>query len=184
MSPSELAAKCVSSGFIPEGMEGQAAKAFAQAFEEKGVDKVESKILARMNRSPIRSMRILMAILDEIPDVPAEERNPHPTEPKPPTIAEEIAAEKKDLKEAIELNALIGSLYGKEPKPFTKPNHPRFDRHPSIFDATPYKDMPKDVQDLYKANTFMAVLEEAKNANTSMHEICRRKGLIYDLLLQ
>lgn len=113
------------------------------------------------------------------PPTPSEE----PAKQDNPTIGEEMESEKADyekiLRENEELARIWKRLYPDETTSvkFTEPNDPRFDEHPSVFDG-PYLDHPE-----YKANTYISVKREAASEGTSMHEICRRKGLIYEALI-
>lgn len=112
-----------------------------------------------------------------------------PTKPEGPanqtdqTIGEETESEKADyeqiLRENEELTRIWKKLFPDESAKagFTKPNDPRFDEHPSAFDG-PYLDHPE-----YRENTYISVKREAMAEGTSMHEICRRKGLIYEALI-
>lgn len=99
------------------------------------------------------------------------------------TIGEERESEKADyeriLRENEELTRIWKRLYPDETPSvkFTEPNDPRFDERPSAFDG-PYLDHPE-----YRENTYISVKREADAEGTSMHEICRRKGLIYDALI-
>lgn len=171
-SPSELVAQCIVSGFLPEYLEAEASLAFAQAYEKKGEEKVIEKISERMARSPIRSMKLLNMVLSDIPDKPKEE--PAKAEDdRPKSISDEVAEEELDFREQTLRMKEMPEVYGT----WTKPNDPRFDQHPSIFDG-PYKGHEE-----YKANTYIAVRKEAYDEGTSMHEICRRKGLEYDRLI-
>ena len=171
-SPSDLARRCVASGFIPEHMGNDAARAFAKAYETKGEEEVVGKISARAKRSPIRSIGILNAILDEIPDRP-----PAQPMPKPPTQEEEWDMEEKDRNEALELEKQLAEALGTEPRPMLEPNDPSFDRHPSVFDG------PYQGHEEYKKHTFASVYRESRETHVSMHEICRRLGLRYEFLL-
>lgn len=119
------------------------------------------------------------------------ERKP-PEPPTPPegparqadsTIGEERESEKADYERILLENSELTKIY-KELFPnetygfkFTEPNDPRFDEHPSVFDG-PYLDHPE-----YKANTYISVKREADAEGTSMHEMCRRKDLIYEALI-
>ena len=181
MTHSELAKWCVDTGFLPRSLESQASQAIAQAYAKKGESETEEAVKARASRGRIYTMRVFEMALSDIPDKAPE--TPKAEEPKPLTIAEEIEIEKKDFYDLLECNEAVGRACGGEPRPFRRPNDPAFEGHPSIFDATPYREMDPETQALYKANTFLAVLDEAKNRGTSMHELCRQRGLKYELLL-
>lgn len=113
------------------------------------------------------------------PPTPSED----PVKQAGSTIEEERESEKADyeriLLEISELNKIWKELFPDETHraKFTEPNDPRFDEHPSVFDG-PYLDHPE-----YKANTYISVKREAMAEGTSMHEICRRKDLIYEALI-
>lgn len=113
------------------------------------------------------------------PPTPSEE----PENQADPTIGEEMESEKADyeriLLENSEMNKIYKELFPDETYSFkfTEPNDPRFDERPSAFDG-PYLDHPE-----YKANTYISVKREAEAEGTSMHEICRRKNLIYEALI-
>lgn len=187
MTPNELSAKCVASGFIPESIQKQASLALSDAYKKKGQYAVEEKILRRMEKSPIRSVYVLHMILDEIPDEePYEE--PAKKEAKadleiPLTIEQEISMEKADLKTHEELLAMLNKLGGPRKADFRVPNDPAFDESPSIFDCEPYRSFDEDMKAEYKRNVFMKVMSDAVAKKTSMHEICRERGLDYGLLL-
>lgn len=171
-SPSDLARRCVASGFIPEYMGNDAARAFAKAYETKGEEEVVEKISARAKRSPIRSMSILNAILDEIPDRPLAQPMP-----KPPTQEEEWDMEERDREETLKSFRAIAEAFGEKPREMCEPNDPSFDRHPSVFDG-PYRGHEE-----YKNHTFASVYRESRETHVTMHEICRRLGLKYEFLL-
>lgn len=113
------------------------------------------------------------------PPTPSEE----PANQAAPTIGEERESERADyeqiLRENEEMTRIWRKLFPDESAKagFTEPNDPRFDEHPSAFDG-PYLDHPE-----YKANTYISVKREAEAEGTSMHEICRRKNLIYEALI-
>lgn len=99
-----------------------------------------------------------------------------PEEEKPKTIAEEIAAEAKDMEEMAKMCGLIAQ--GGQPRPPTEPNAPRLFQKPSILET-----FPESLRGIYAANTYIAVKREADAQHTSMHEICRRKNLNYGHLI-
>lgn len=171
MNSSELAAKCVMAGFIPERLEADAAKAFAKAFEAKGEEEVIEKLTSRMVRTPIYSMSALNMVLAGIPNKPREE--PKPASPAK-SISDEIAEEEKHFQDYERMKSENPDMFRSE---WTEPNDPRFDEPQSIFDG-PYRGHEE-----YKANTFISVRREATAEGTSMHEICRRKGLRYEALI-
>lgn len=113
------------------------------------------------------------------PPTPPEE----PARQAAPTIGEERESEKADyeriLLEISELNKIWKELFPDETHraKFTEPNDPRLDERPSAFDG-PYLDHPE-----YRENTYISVKREAMAEGTSMHEICRRKNLIYEALI-
>ena len=89
-------------------------------------------------------------------------------------IAKEIIEEEKDIEDEIKFRKAYPELERQE---WTEPFCPRFENHPSVFDG-PYKGHEE-----YKEFTFIAVKREADALGTSMHEICRRRGLLYEYLL-
>ena len=103
-------------------------------------------------------------------------RQPSVQQEDPPNIAEEIALERKGYEEILAERKHILETLGVQMQ-FTEPNDPRFDEHPSVFDG-PYLGHLE-----YKANTYISVKREADADGTSMHEICRRKHLIYEMLI-
>lgn len=120
----------------------------------------------------------------------SERRPPEPPTPSEgsgnqsgSTIGGEMESEKADYERIICENEELARIWRKlfpDENPsvgFTEPNDPRFDERPSVFDG-PYLDHPE-----YKANTYISVKREAMAEGTSMHEICRRKNLIYDALI-
>ena len=89
-------------------------------------------------------------------------------------IAKEIIEEEKDIEDELKWRKVYPQYCRQE---WTEPFDPRFDKHPSVFDGQ-YKGHEE-----YKEFTFIAVKREADALGTSMHEICRRRGLAYEYLL-
>ncbi len=86
----------------------------------------------------------------------------------------EIIEEEKDIEDELKRRKVYPQYCRQE---WTEPFDPRFDKHPSVFDGT-YKGHEE-----YKEFTFIAVKREADALGTSMHELCRRRGLVYEYLL-
>lgn len=89
-------------------------------------------------------------------------------EKRPPTIEMEISSEQKDSEQLALLEKALAKEIGFKPR---KPAMPKAMRLSHIKNP------------LYRENTYASVQQEAKQENTSMHEICRRKGLDYCLLV-
>ena len=186
MTYSELAEWCANTGFIPRHLKDKAAEAFANAYARKGSEAVERHIQIRAKRGNIGSLQALEMILGDISDLPTTDSNPKAEIP-PMEISAEIELERQDYErikfEWEEMARSWRRIFPEDAenikaKTFTEPNDPRFDEHPSVFDG-PYLDHPE-----YKANTYISVKREADAEGTSMHEICRRKNLIYEALIQ
>lgn len=181
MNSSELAHWCVSVGFLPPSLEASASQSIGKAYEKKGEEEVERHLRKRAKGSPIKSIRVLEMVLSDLPDKAPE---PDPKEEMAREIAEEIELEHQDYEQILRENDEFAKTWKRlfpDENPnrgFTEPNDPRFDEHPSVFDG-PYLDHPE-----YKANTYISVKREADAEGTSMHEICRRKNLIYEALIQ
>lgn len=88
------------------------------------------------------------------------------------SVEQEIEEETQDFKET---EALLLALSAE----WSKPNEPRFFAKPSIMECLPYCENPE----LWAENTYIEIRAEAERENTSMHEICRRKGLAYGALI-
>lgn len=172
MNPSELASRLVDKGFVSDRFRNETEAIINEFSQTKDGDEIESVLLSRYKPIQGNPTNIIRFILSKLPDKPKEMVKQTATL----TIAQEITLEKQDYEDAVAWQKAFKSE-------FSKPYDPSFERNPNIFMATPYRDMTKDMQDKYKANTFISVKAEAEEANTSMHEICRRKGIEYGLLL-
>ena len=106
--------------------------------------------------------------------------NSLPIKPPPKTIEQELAEERQDLIEHKKLIDELNSLYDEGKVPYFTDRTPEdLLVNTSILDTDAYKGEREE----YAVNTYKVVLLEAMKEKTSMHEICRRKGLIYDLLI-
>ena len=91
-----------------------------------------------------------------------------------PQIAKEIKEEEKVIKEELELRKEYPDFWKQE---WTEPFDKRFERSPSVFDGI-YAG-----HDEYREFTFIEVKRRADEQGTSMHEICRRHGLEFEMLI-
>lgn len=100
---------------------------------------------------------------------------------KPPkSIEEEIAEEQEDIREALAMAKEIEVVCADgTPQVVFHEDASFLYEKPSVLDCLQYKGM----EDLYAENLYIKVFREAKANHTSMHEICRRKGLYYDILI-
>lgn len=104
-----------------------------------------------------------------------------PYKSKSTDIKGEIEEEINDIREHEETMDALNSL-APNVKPttyYTEPNSPHLLAETTILNCRQYK----GEEELYAANTFKAVLQEAMKEKTSVHEICRRKGLVYGWLI-
>lgn len=183
MTYSELAEWCANTGFIPRHLKDKAAEAFALAYARKGSEAVERHIQIRAERGNIGSLRVLEMILGDISDLPTMDCSPKAEVP-PMEISAEIELERQDyeriVRENEDFNEIWASKFPNEPKPkfkWSEPYDPKWNEHPSVFDG-PYLGHEE-----YRVNTYISVKREADAEGTSMHEICRRKNLIYEALI-
>lgn len=95
-------------------------------------------------------------------------------EPKPRSIQEEIEEEDEFYQDSLKFDELIGDDRGP-----VEPFDDRLVKNPSFLQTSLYIGKRKT----YEENTWISVRREAQSCGTSMHEICRRKGLCYDLLV-
>lgn len=102
-----------------------------------------------------------------------------PDKEKPKSISEELEGEARDYEDALEVKAMVSEQVRGEIN-FTEPSEELIVRRPSILETTAYQGHER----LYAENTYISVRREAEAEHTSMHEICRRKGLTYELLIQ
>lgn len=187
ITPEELVESLAASGFLPPsflnhpGWKKEAIDMIAKSFREKGSSATITHLLERAKRSPLKHIAALQMVLS---DIRAKKplANDDETANESLVISEEIASENKAMQE---IRATFDKMAEQRvyARDFTPANDPRFDKSPSIFDSSPYNGLPEEKKQAYKANTFIAVWQEAHEKGTSMHEICRQKGLFFDALL-
>lgn len=98
-----------------------------------------------------------------------------PLQPPPKTIREEVQEELQQVKEHEKMMDDLNSFYDTPVPYYTEPNDPKLLAETTILNCMNYK----GEEELYAANTFIALFREAKAQKTSVHELCRRKGLVY-----
>lgn len=128
----------------------------------KTKDLVEKTIRSLVETSikPRSPLPYLSKILNGLPDKPKEED-------KDNDIASEIKKEMSDLKRMTKELDNQDGIIESEVK-FPMPSHLKY--HPCLSTK-------------YKENTYKSVCLEARERKTSMHQICREKGLRYESLI-
>jgi len=138
-----------------------------------GIEAVEEKVGFLINSGKISASRSPSAYLKaSLKGIPAAANPPiaqDPSSQSSPSIAQEIEQEAKDEEEFREVCDAIAKLYGVEPDYI----HKRPDDLTHISEWSPYR-----------KNTWVTIQEEARARGTSMHQICREKGLDYGSLIQ
>lgn len=138
-----------------------------------GIEAVEEKVGFLINSGKISASRSPSAYLKaSLKGIPAAANQPiaqDMSSQSSPSIAQEIEQEAKDEEKFRKVCDFIAKLYGVEPN-YT---HKRPDNLEHISEWSPYR-----------KNTWVTVQEEARARGTSMHQICREKGLNYGSLIQ
>ena len=153
-----LTQELIDRGIIVEGQRLDAESAISWGIRQKGLEGVVEKLKYR--KKPISNAgAVLRMMLEDLPNCDPKPYNPPNIQM---SIQEEIEQEERD-KCTIEYLQKESSI------------------------MRPYFAMPEDLPHVqiaeYRENTWITVYNEAKANNTSMHEICRRKGLDYRSLI-
>ena len=151
------------------------ARGIGQWSLERGMRKVIDSGAISKSVKPTAYALACIRNLPKLEEPKAEEPEEEPErEPGPMTVAEEIESERRDWDEREK-----SSLEEDPPRKPREPMDPSLTKNPSILQTSPYR----GVRRLYEENTMLSVRREAEREETSMHEICRRKSLRYELLI-
>lgn len=170
MNAEELTNRLIEKGVIEKYQFRECAALIQGGIDEVGEEAMTERVLWQTRKiySPKKYIARMLEILKSESKAREEEK------PQPIETRSELEIEEADYK-----------LLKDDPinRRFAVPNDPRFNGHPSIFDAEPYRSMPPETQALYRENTFLSVMNEAREKGISMHELCRRKKLFYGMLI-
>lgn len=98
----------------------------------------------------------------------------------PLSIEEEIKMEKADIQEHMTVtDAINGMIHDGSLVPYFRERE-ELSTAPFLFDKYAYE----GYEEIYLDNPFIEIFREAVRRKTSMHEVCRERGLTYELLLR